>query len=87
MTFSLRQMPEDGSNGRDRSDPDEAAAAAAVLNRSGRIVGEAWRQNDEWGLYIWLAMVTGARRGELLALRWCHLDLDDGVLTIQRRAP
>jgi integrase len=49
-----------------------------------RIVEEAWRQNDEWGLYIWLAMVTGARRGELLALRWRHVDLDSGVLTIQR---
>jgi integrase len=49
-----------------------------------RIVEEAWRRNDEWGLYIWLAMVTGARRGELLALRWRHVDLDNGVLTIQR---
>jgi integrase len=47
-----------------------------------RIVEEAWRQNDEWGLYIWLATVTGARRGELLALRWRHVDLENGVLTI-----
>jgi integrase len=36
------------------------------------------------GLYVWLAMVTGARRGELLALRWRHLDLDDGVLSVRR---
>ena len=49
-----------------------------------RIVEEAWRQNEEWGLYIWLAMVTGACRGELLALRWRHVDLENGVLTIQR---
>jgi integrase len=48
------------------------------------IVEEAWRHDEEWGLYIWLAMVTGARRGELLALRWRAVDLDNGVLTIER---
>jgi integrase len=54
------------------------------LAEAARIVEEAWRQDDEWGLCIWLAMVTGARRGELLALRWRHVDLDSGVLSVQR---
>ena len=43
--------------------PDEAA----------RILTAAWADPD-LGLLVWLAMVTGARRGELCALRWCHLD-------------
>jgi hypothetical protein len=32
-----------------------------------RLVEEATRQDPEWGLYLWLAVVTGARRGEASA--------------------
>jgi len=49
-----------------------------------RLVEEATRQDPEWGLYRWLAVVTGARRGEMLALRWNHLDLDAGVMEVRR---
>jgi len=49
-----------------------------------RLVEEATRQNPEWGLYLWLAVVTGARRGEMVALRWNHLDLDAGVMEVRR---
>ena len=31
-----------------------------------------------------LALATGARRGELVALRWADIDLDSGKLTIER---
>lgn len=50
-----------------------------------RIINEAWRDPD-WGALAWLAMTTGARRGELCALRWQHVDLDNGVLTLRRSA-
>ncbi|MER7421015.1 tyrosine-type recombinase/integrase [Micromonospora peucetia] len=50
-----------------------------------RIINEAWRDPD-WGALVWLAMTTGARRGELCALRWHHLDLTAGVLTLRRSA-
>lgn len=50
-----------------------------------RIINEAWRDPD-WGALVWLAMTTGARRGELCALRWQHLDLVAGVLTLRRSA-
>jgi integrase len=35
------------------------------------------------GVLVWLAMVTGARRGELCAMRWDRLDFAAGVLEIR----
>ncbi|GAA2897508.1 hypothetical protein GCM10010472_64980 [Pseudonocardia halophobica] len=56
-------------------DPPTAEQAAAILASA---FTELW-----WGCFLWLAMVTGARRGELCALRWNRLDLDRAVLTIR----
>ncbi|MCW2610637.1 MAG: hypothetical protein JWM15_1883 [Cryptosporangiaceae bacterium] len=73
--------------------PAEAARVPAKLRPqpdppsprdAARIIEAAWERDDEWGLYVWLAMVTGARRGELLALRWRHIDLDAAMLTVRR---
>lgn len=33
-------------------------------------------------IYLWLATVTGARRGELCGLQWADLDLDRGVMHV-----
>jgi len=57
-------------------DPPSAAEAAALLN-------EAWT-DPEWGLLLWLTMITGPRRGEISALRWSHVDFDGAVLWVQR---
>jgi integrase len=35
-----------------------------------------WNLDEEFELYLWLAMVTGARRGELLALREGRFDFE-----------
>jgi integrase len=48
-----------------------------------RLVTQAWNDPD-WGTFVWVAMTTGARRGELCALRWDAVDLDAAVLTLQR---
>lgn len=56
--------------------PPTASEAARILN-------EAWRDPD-WGSLVWLAMTTGARRGELCALRWRDVQLDKAVLTYRR---
>ncbi|HKR48028.1 MAG TPA: tyrosine-type recombinase/integrase [Pseudonocardiaceae bacterium] len=50
-----------------------------------RIATAAWRDPD-WGTLVWVAMTTGARRGELCALRWSHVELDSGreVLWLRR---
>jgi integrase len=54
--------------------PPSAADAARILT-------EAWKE-PAWGTLLWLAMTTGARRGELCALRRSDVDLDAGALTI-----
>jgi integrase len=54
--------------------PEEAA----------RILNKAWLNDPDWGMQIWLTMVTGTRRGECCAIRWAHLDLEDSVLHLGR---
>lgn len=49
-----------------------------------RIVNEAWEDVD-WGALVWTAMTTGARRGELCAIRWSRVDLTEGRQTIWLR--
>jgi integrase len=42
------------------------------------------RRAGWWAPLLLLAVATGARRGELLALRWADLDVDTGTATIRR---
>jgi integrase len=35
-------------------------------------------------MFVWLAMITGARRGELVALRWQDVDVGKGIVEIRR---
>jgi len=48
-----------------------------------RIVEQAFRIDDEWGLYVWVSAVTGARRGELLATRFDSFDLENNVVELR----
>jgi integrase len=50
--------------------------------QAARIANEAWSDPD-WGMLVWLALMTGARRGEICALAWDRLDFSSGVLTIR----
>lgn len=54
------------------------------VDQASRIVTASWEQDDDWGTLVWLVMVTGLRRAELLALRWIHVDLVEGKLTVRR---
>lgn len=55
-----------------------------TADQAGRIIAAAWRLNEDWGTLVWLVMVTGMRRAEVLGLRWRHVDLAAGTLTVQR---
>ncbi|WP_415830427.1 tyrosine-type recombinase/integrase, partial [Kibdelosporangium persicum] len=49
-----------------------------------RILTHAWNQPDPMlGIATWTAIATGARRGELCALRWTSFDADRRVLHIR----
>jgi integrase/DNA-binding transcriptional regulator YhcF (GntR family) len=56
--------------------PPSAKEAAAIINK-------AFSQDLDWGMLIWLAMTTGARRGELCAMRWNLLDFESKTLGIR----
>lgn len=69
-------MAEPPSFERPEPDPPSAEEVAAVLNA-------AW-SDTRWGLFLWLTVVSGCRRGEMCALRWTDLDLVRGVMTVER---
>jgi integrase len=69
------EQAEPPAPGRTDPNPPTPEQAAAIAN-------EAWTDVD-WGMLVWLALMTGARRGELCALAWDRLDFTSGVLTIR----
>jgi DNA-binding transcriptional regulator YhcF (GntR family) len=46
------------------------------------IAAARYQQLDLLAVYVWLAAVTGARRGELCGLQWADVDLDAGLVHI-----
>ncbi|WP_235875203.1 tyrosine-type recombinase/integrase [Saccharopolyspora aridisoli] len=62
-----------------RPEPDPPSPAEAA-----RLSEEAFRMDDDWGTLVWLAMTTGARRGELVGLRFSHVDLEQEVIALRR---
>ena len=63
---------------RNHTEPDPPTADEAAA-----IIGAAWGDPD-WGLLLWVVMVTGMRRGEISALRWRHVDFATDTLIVQR---
>jgi integrase len=63
-------------------DPQPPSAEEAA-----RIVNAAWAADPDWGAFVWLAMVTGARRAELCALRWHQVALKLVCLGCGRESP
>lgn len=55
-----------------------------TVEEATRIIDEAWKQDESWGTLVWLVMVTGMRRAEVLALRWTDVDLASGYISIRR---
>ncbi|WP_211210873.1 site-specific integrase [Sporichthya polymorpha] len=52
--------------------------------QAARILAAAWEVDVDWGTLVWLVMVTGLRRGELLALKWSDVDFDTETLVVRR---
>jgi integrase len=56
-----------------------------TAGEAARIAERAWEEDFAWGMLVWLVMVTGSRRGEVLALRWSDLHLDGDPVAEFRR--
>jgi integrase len=48
------------------------------------LIETAWSQEPAFGMYLHLAAVTGARRGELCGITWSDIDFNAGSLLIHR---
>jgi integrase len=48
------------------------------------LLATAQERNPKLGLFLRLAIVLGARRGELCGLRWQHIDLDRSEVLLER---
>jgi integrase len=55
-----------------------------TADQAAQIAAAAWAEDEMWGTLVWLVMVTGMRRAELLALRWDDIDLTNGTIIIRR---
>jgi integrase len=61
--------------------PDIAPPTPTQL---GRLQAAIDVKDPEFGVFVRLSAMTGARRSEMLALRWPDIDLERGVVTIGR---
>ena len=77
----IRSNPADAAKKPKQRAPQPNPPSAS---QAARIIAAAWEQDDDWGALVWLVMVTGMRRGEVLALRWFDVDLEAGLLAIRR---
>jgi integrase len=58
--------------------------------RVARLLNLVWTEDEEFGLYLWTAVTTGARRGEVSALRENRFDFrppaSPGLRELHRQA-
>lgn len=74
-----------GTNPMEQAEPPTAGRTdprPPTPEQAARIANEAWTDPD-WGMLVWVALMSGARRGELCALAWDCVDFTAGVLTIR----
>jgi len=71
--------------------PAESAKAPTTTRKSvqatspedvAKVIAEARASSTALGLYLWLVVITGVRRGELCGLQICDIDLDRGVVHV-----
>jgi integrase len=61
---------------------EQADTQPPAVTDAARLLKAAAAEDPELGLFLRLAVVLGARRGELCALRWSEVDLDQGEVLI-----
>jgi integrase len=74
--------PEPSPHGQAAQGPAPLPTSPAPEGVAAVIAAARDLQLDLLALYLWLAAVTGARRGELCGLQWADIDLNTGVVHI-----
>jgi integrase len=64
--------------------PPKSNPQPPTADEAARIVTASW-QDPDWGTFVWTAMTTGARRGELCGIRLSSIDLGGGRETVWLR--
>jgi len=60
----------------------QAPGPAPQPEQVAKLLNAAAAADEELAVFLWLAVTSGARRGELVALRWADVDLDCGLVRI-----
>lgn len=55
-----------------------------TASEAARLIDGASRIGPDWGAFVWTKMTIGARRGEMCALRWHDIDLDNEIIHLRR---
>lgn len=74
------------SNVANKSTPprvEKKEAQAFSLDELNEIIECLEYVNPKWKLITHLLISTGARRGEIMGLKWCNIDLNNGILNIK----
>lgn len=58
--------------------------AVPTVEEVRKLLSTAQHHNPELATFLWVAVTTGMRRGEICALRWSDVDFQDSVLTVRR---
>jgi integrase len=61
---------------------EKADVAPPQIEQAERLIDTAMTEDPELGLFLILAVISGARRGEVCRLRWTHVDLEDGEVFV-----
>jgi integrase len=61
---------------------EKAKVRPPEVGQVAKLLRAAMQEDDAFGLFLRLADVLGARRGELCALRWSHVDVERGEILV-----
>jgi len=64
--------------------PEPADIRPPTPEEVSRLLAVTYAADPDFAVLLWLAATTGARRGELCALRWSNVHLDAGELVVAR---
>jgi integrase len=85
LRYAQRTLKWITANPADNANPPRRAATTVYLPSQAelaKLIRAADEDGPVLGAFVRLAIATGARRGELCALQWKHVDLESGQLVI-----